>query len=171
MLSRSPPIRQLSSSEADVGIDADSSHRSTSDGDSEIKDEDAVLREAMLRDCVKSVTCVLPNVCPDYATKLAWAHQYNAQAVIDVILGMECKDTPYPLRGESSNPRKRKRPHDSIMEILVMPLGEVTRTHVESLQTHFGGSEWVQVTASSQEYHRLRSVNLSLFFFFLFIVP
>ncbi|CAI4210908.1 unnamed protein product [Parascedosporium putredinis] len=80
MLSRSPPIKQLSSSEADVGIDADSSHRSTSDNDSKIKDEEAVLQEAMLRDCVKSVTCVLPNVCPDYATKLAWENKYNAQA-------------------------------------------------------------------------------------------
>jgi len=128
--------------------------------------QDAALLEldttAMLADCVKNVTAIFPNICPDYVTKLAGENGYSTPAVIDALLELQEKSSAYPQKSLSPNPRKRKRADDFVLDLLTKPLGDVSAADVETLQNHFNSVEWRNCTIPFTAYRKLRYVHLSL---------
>ncbi|KAK5987997.1 E3 ubiquitin-protein ligase-like protein [Cladobotryum mycophilum] len=65
--------------------------------------------------CIRNVTSVFPDICPDYLRNLASKHGFDAPTVISIIVDQEEDRKPYPRRVKN-NALKRKRDDGKVPE-------------------------------------------------------
>jgi hypothetical protein len=100
--------------------------------------EAAALNNPTLKDsCFQMVLSIFPDIHLDFLEEVAAARDFNAEGVINYILGEEENGTTYPRKPRLANRLKRKRSSTDNFEHIIQKRERLTEEEMTAIQKRF----------------------------------